>query len=212
MSSDTILALIVFLFPLAYSPGPGNAFFAAIGAARGLRAAIPALLGYHAATFVVTAVIGLGVGVAVLSDPTVATVLAATGALYVLWLAIQFLRAAHRRRRAPGDVVASPPVSVGFWAGVIVLVLNPKAYAIIAAMFTQFLQPAADDQLATVLAITAIFTLNNAIAFVIWAVGGAGLALLFRTPRSQRWLDYLFAAMLAAVALWMSLPLIASLR
>ena len=58
------MALLAFLFPLAYSPGPGNAFFAGIGASKGLRAAIPALTGYHVATFVVTAVIGLGMGVA----------------------------------------------------------------------------------------------------------------------------------------------------
>jgi len=35
MSLFEILALILFLFPLAFSPGPGNMFFAANGARFG---------------------------------------------------------------------------------------------------------------------------------------------------------------------------------
>ncbi|MCB5199299.1 hypothetical protein LGQ03_08600 [Loktanella sp. TSTF-M6] len=54
------IALILFLAPLAYSPGPGNMFFAANGARFGFRATVPANLGYHAATLVVTIGIGLG--------------------------------------------------------------------------------------------------------------------------------------------------------
>ena len=87
------MALLAFLFPLAYSPRPGNAFFAGIGASKGLRAAIPALTGFHVATFVVTAVKGLGMGVTLLDHLVVARTLAAIGGLYLLWLAFQ------RRRR-----------------------------------------------------------------------------------------------------------------
>jgi len=44
---ELTLALVLFLFPLAYSPGPGNMFFAAIGGRFGLRASVPATIGYH---------------------------------------------------------------------------------------------------------------------------------------------------------------------
>lgn len=79
-----ILALLIFLFPLAYSPGPGNAFFAAIGASKGVRAAVPSLVGYHVATLVVTAAIGFGTGVAVLRHPLFAKALSVVGGFYVL--------------------------------------------------------------------------------------------------------------------------------
>jgi threonine/homoserine/homoserine lactone efflux protein len=39
--TETILALIIFLLPLAFSPGPGNMFFAAIGARFGTTAITP---------------------------------------------------------------------------------------------------------------------------------------------------------------------------
>ncbi len=57
---ELTLALLLFHFPLAFSPGPGNMFFAAVGGRFGLRASLPATIGYHLTTFAVTAVIGLG--------------------------------------------------------------------------------------------------------------------------------------------------------
>ncbi len=54
------VSLIVFLLPLAYSPGPGNMFFAAVGAQSGFGGSLPASAGYHLATFVVTALTGMG--------------------------------------------------------------------------------------------------------------------------------------------------------
>lgn len=209
MSAGTFVALVVFLFPLAYSPGPGNAFFAGIGASKGLRAAVPALTGYHMATFIVTAVIGLGMGETVLKNPIVAKSLAAIGGLYVLWLAWQFIRSARAKTAEKADAALAREPRIGFWAGAVVLLLNPKAYYIIAVMFTQFLHPPADG-ITTVRAITTVFTLNNLIAFIVWALAGKTLALLFRSQRSKRWLDYLFAATLIGVAVWMAIPLFTS--
>ncbi|OED50376.1 hypothetical protein AB838_02405 [Rhodobacteraceae bacterium (ex Bugula neritina AB1)] len=57
---QTTAALIMFLFPLAYSPGPGNLVFAASAARFGFAATVPANAGYHLATWIVTAAIGLG--------------------------------------------------------------------------------------------------------------------------------------------------------
>ncbi|MFF9566229.1 LysE family translocator [Streptomyces sp. NPDC014685] len=207
VSADILIALLVFLFPLAYSPGPGNAFFAAIGASRGLRATVPALAGYHVATFVVTAVIGIGTGAAILEHPLLAKVLGAVGSLYVLWLAVTFIRAA---RVKGGDTADAAPVRkqrIGFWDGAIVLLMNPKAYYIITVMFMQFLAPSAGSNVTAVLVITAVFTANNLAAFMVWALGGRALTALFRSEPAKRWIDYLFASSLIGVAVWMAAPL-----
>ncbi|MFC6355309.1 LysE family translocator [Luethyella okanaganae] len=207
MTIETFVALIAFLFPLAYSPGPGNTFFAAIGASKGLRLAIPALAGYHVATFVVTAAIGLGLGMTVLNEPVFAKILSAIGSCYVLWLGIQFLRAA--RAKSSGEARQdSPAPGLGFKDGAVVLLLNPKAYYIIGLLFTQFLHPD-DERLWQVLSITTVFTLNNLLAFIAWALGGAALTHLFRGANAGKWIDYVFAASLIGVAIWMAVPLFA---
>jgi len=209
VTAPSFVALLVFLFPLAFSPGPGNVFFAGIGAARGLRGAVPALFGYHVATLVVTGAVGLGMGATVLRHPAVATVLAALGSVYVLWLAWRFFRSA---RKAQASDPAQAARNVGFWSGAVVLLLNPKAYYIIAVMFTQFLRPPLGESVGAVLAISVIFTLNSLVAFIVWTLAGQGLSALFHGERSKKWLDYGFAVTLVGVAVWMALPALTGLH
>ena len=192
---ETSIALILFLFPLAYSPGPGNVFFAANSARFGFRATVPANVGYHIATWIVTAGIGFGFLSALERFPEVFVILRVAGSLYVLWLAWKMFRA--------GTVSASKDARpAGFFDGVLLLVLNPKAYVIIALMFTQFLDA---SELGAVVLITTVFTLNNLVAFTVWALIGDRIAGCFRTHESARRLNTLFGAILAAVALWMVL-------
>ena len=192
----TIIALIVFLFPLAYSPGPGNMFFAAIGARFGARASIPASLGYHAATWVVTFAIGYGFMQVLAAYPAIFAIMKWAGAAYMLWLAGLFLRAGA----TDGAAEAHP---ARFIDGAVLLVLNPKAYVIIALMFTQFLSPGADNFLWLLLVITTVFTLNNLVAFTLWTLLGDGLGRLFRSERQARMLNAGFGMTLILVALWM---------
>ncbi|KIC36799.1 LysE family translocator [Leisingera sp. ANG-M7] len=195
---QTTAALIVFLFPLAFSPGPGNLFFAANAARFGFAATIPANAGYHLATWVVTAAIGLGFVTAMDQAPQLFAALKTAGSFYVLWLAWQLVRAG-----ALEGVQQARAAS--FTDGAVLLVLNPKAYVIIALMFSQFLGPAEAPRLWPVLLITTIFTLNNLLAFSVWALAGGSIAKLFQTPEGARWLNLLFGAVLAAVATWMLL-------
>ena len=90
---ETVGALVVFLFPLAYSPGRGNMFFAAIGARFGTRASFAASAGYHAATWGVTFAVGYGFAEVVIRYPAAFTAIKYAGSTYMLWLAVKFLRA-----------------------------------------------------------------------------------------------------------------------
>ena len=199
--TQTTMALIVFLFPLAYSPGPGNLFFAANGARFGFRATLPANAGYHLATFIVTAAIGLGFAAVIDQFPQVFQILRIAGSLYVLWIAWGLVRAGVTRQ----NEAAQAAQAARFGDGVVLLLLNPKAYVIIALMFTQFLPGAQTDRLLAVLAITVIFTLNNLIAFSLWTVAGDRIGARFRAKDSARRLNLVFGAVLAAVAVWMLL-------
>ena len=189
-------ALILFLFPLAYSPGPGNLFFAANGARFGLRATIPATTGYHTATWLVTVATGLGFAAVIHKYPEIFATIKVLGSLYVLWLAWKLLRS--------GMLLADhEPVVAKFRDGAVLLVLNPKAYFIIAAMFAQFLKIESGDEIIMVLWISTIFTLNNFIAFTSWTIVGDRLATLFRSESSSKMMNLGFGSLLAVVAVWM---------
>ena len=90
---------------------------------------------------------------------------------------------------------------MGFGGGAVLLLFNPKAYMIIALMFTQFAQA---PGLGT-LGVTTVFTLNNALAFTLWAAVGATLTKVWARPDAAARLNRGLALMLAAVAVWMAL-------
>lgn len=190
------LALIIFLFPLAYSPGPGNMFFAANAARFGFRSTLGASLGYHIATWIVTAIIGLGFMTTLEHVPALFFVLKLAGSAYVLWIAWTFLRAGTLH-----GAQTAKPASV--WDGAVLLVLNPKAYVIIALMFTQFLDQSRANLVFEVIFITTLFTINNWIAFTLWSIFGDKVAAAFRSPDHAKRLNLVFAGVLAGVALWM---------
>lgn len=192
--TQSIFALILFLFPLAYSPGPGNMAFAANGARFGVAATIPASLGYHLATWGVTLAVGLGAMTVLQAVPGLFQALKLAGVAYVLWLAWGLMRA---QGMAEGQ--ARP---IGFVDGVMLLVLNPKAYLIMGLMFAQFLGGDLGDGLGAVLLVTTVFTLNNLVAFSVWTALGQQIGRLFGAgPGMNRALG----VVLAGVALWMLL-------
>jgi threonine/homoserine/homoserine lactone efflux protein len=144
----------------------------------------------------VTAAIGFGFLAAIERFPQLFTFLKVAGSLYVLWIAWKMLRAGTLE----GAEDAKPAT---FMDGVILLLLNPKAYVIIALMFTQFLGLSNASMFASVLLITTVFTLNNLVAFSIWTLIGDTIAGFFRSPDSARKLNLIFGTILAAVAIWM---------
>lgn len=205
-----LAALLLFLFPLAYSPGPGNLFFAALGARYGLRASLPASLGYHVATWAVTVAIGFGFLAGAARVPAALAWIQPLGAVYILWLAWRLARADGDGPKSgeAGDIGSdgAAPV-VGVAAGAVLLLLNPKAYVIIALLFTQFLGAGAGAGAGWpwVMVLASVFTLNNLVAFTLWTLAGDMLMRAFRGTISGRWLNRGFAACLALVALWLLL-------
>ncbi len=188
------LALIVFLLPLAYSPGPGNMVFAAIGARSGWRASLAPSVGYHLATWCVSAAIGFGFASVAALSPVLFVWVGFAGSAYVFWLACRFWYAAP----VSGTVHASRASALD---GAVLLILNPKAYVIMAALFAQFLPPA--PTAGQVLWITTVFTLNNLVAFSLWTVAGDLLLKRFRAPDQAQRMNRSFALVLAGVAVWM---------
>ncbi|PCD77325.1 LysE family translocator [Pseudothioclava arenosa] len=193
---DTI-ALITFLFPLAYSPGPGNMFFAANGARFGIPATLRASAGYHIATWGVTAALGGGALTALSLSPNVFLALKLAGSLYVLWIAWGLFNAGSIQG---AETSATPPT---LRDGAMLLLLNPKAYVSIALMFSQFLPHPSSGGTSDVLRITTIFTLNNLIAFTLWTLLGDRAARRLRSGGHAVYLNRFFGMVLALVALWM---------
>ncbi len=193
--TERAAAPVLFLLPLAWSPGPGNMSFAALGARFGFRATLPASIGYHVATLAVTSIVGLGFSVATARLGGALELIRLAGAACVLWLATRLWQAGSL-----GSCEEAPPA--GFADGAVLPLPNPTAHAIILLMFAQFLPPEAPVSAAA--AISVPFTHNNLIAFTAWSAAGHALMRLFAGGRSARGMNRLFAFSLAGVAIRMA--------
>ncbi len=199
MTAQSFIMLIIFLFPLAYSPGPGNMFFALNSARFGVAKTLTSSFGYHVATWIVTFVIGFIYLNGLNAIPQVLMPLKYIGSLYIMYIAYKLFNAGMPN----ADKEAKPP---HFIDGVMLLVLNPKAYIIILLLFTQFLTPSQTtshlSQMSYLVLLTSIFTVNNFIAFFIWSVLGDVLLKYFRKDSNARTLNRIFGTILFFVAVW----------
>lgn len=188
-------ALVLFLLSLAWSPGPGNVFFAMLGARFVVRATLNALMGCHLTTRVVTVVIGLGFTAATTPFCPVFDLLRLAGATWVSWLAARLWHAGaaetHREARP-----------AGFVDGVVRPLLGHRTHLVIMLTFTQFLPPKAPALVEA--AISVVFTLNNFAALTTWTLLGDGLIRISASERSARGRSRLFAVVLAGVAIWIA--------
>ena len=194
MNFVEILALLVFLFPLAFSPGPGNMFFAANGAKFGFVDTLSANFGYHLATILITFFIGLGFSLFFSFIKNQYQYIQILGSLYVIYLAYKFYKAGTYNENTKN-------LNCTFMDGVVLLLFNPKAYVIISLMFTMFLDNS--QNIFKIILISLIFTVNNCVSFTLWTLFGDLIGAKFRNKKYSKILNNMFSLMLFLVGIWM---------
>jgi threonine/homoserine/homoserine lactone efflux protein len=163
-----LIGLVTFLAAMTGTPGPANMLLVGAGARHGLAAALPFALGVILGMQLVAWPAGLGLLSLAGRAPMLFEAMRWVCAAYIAWLAWR-LADARVGGEAPG--AAAP----GFWRGLLVHPLNPKAWVIAGGAFTQFLPTAGTPLAAT--AIGALLML--AIGVVLqgaWFWGGTRMA------------------------------------
>ena len=92
-------------------------------------------------------------------------------------------------------------IKCSFIDGVILLILNPKAYVIISIMFSIFLD--GSGNIFKIFLISFIFTVNNCVSFTLWTLFGDLIGSKFRNEKYSKKLNKTFSALLFIIALWM---------
>ena len=178
-------------FALAGSPGPNTLSLAATGAAFGARRGLRYLLGLVVGMIAVMLVTATGVVGLLLAVPGATPVVAAIAAAYFIYLAFRIATAPPLAQNDGQDRQPSFP------GGVFLSLINPKAYAAMAALFSGFVlirEQLALDITVKVIVLAAIITLVN----ITWLGAGAALTRLFRRPCTNRAINVTFAVLLVA--------------
>lgn len=172
------------------TPGPANMALLATGARYGLKAALPFVAGVVLGKQLIIWPIGFGLMQLSETAPWVFETLKWVSAAYICWLA---WRVANLRL-SPGEGAETVP---GFWAGLIVHPLNPKAWAMITTGFTAFVTPGTPALQATA-TIAICLAACQIVLHPIWTWGGERIARHVAGTPAEKYLMGTLAALTVA--------------
>jgi len=175
---------------LVVTPGPDMAFVLGQTLSGGARRGWAATAGVYAGVSVHIVLAALGVAALVAANPALFTALRIAGALYLLWLGAQAIRAALRRPHAQGDE-APPAISLpaAFRQGFVTNLLNPKVGLFFLAFVPLFVDPGRSPAWVQMLILGPLLP---AIALPFYAVliqAAARIAGRLRASSAGRWMD-----------------------
>jgi len=162
------LSFIPFAFSQVATPGPANMAMMATGARFGFRAALPFVAGVILGKQLIIWPIGYGIMKVASQIPLLFEILKFLSALYIIWLA---WRVANMRLSSGEPSVDAP----GFWSGLLVHPLNPKAWAMILVGFTNFVESDTTTFYATLYIATSLLIIQI-ICHPIWTLFGDRIA------------------------------------
>lgn len=199
MTTELLLAFIVFAFVTSVTPGPNNMMLLASGINFGLRRSLPHLLGISLGMLVMVSAIGFGLGELLKLYPPLYNVLRYGGAAYLLYLSWKIATAAAPQANGqPGGKPMSFIQAVAFqW-------INPKAWIMAIAAISTYApaQPVA----AQILLIAGLFALINYPTCSLWILAGSLLRRALENPLWLRRFNFLMAGLLVLSLYPMLLP------
>ena len=191
---DTVLAFALAALALTGSPGPATLGLAATGAAFGGARGLGFMAGICSGMVVVMAVTASGVTGAILAVPGAAPLFGLAGAAYIAYLAYRIATA------PPLGVAAAARAAPSYLGGIFLALVNPKAYAAMAALFSGFVlipERLLLDATVKLLGLLAMIVCVN----LAWLFAGAALTRFLHEPRLSRAINIAFAVLLVVSVL-----------
>ena len=184
-------------------PGPDTAVVTKNVLVHGRRAALGTSFGVSAGLLVWTLAAAVGVASLLRASDVAFIALKLVGALYLIWLGLQALRAAHADPDAPDPRTTPRPVMGafgGFRQGFFSDLANPKIGVFFTSLLPQFVDPG-HPVLIPVLALGAVFVVMTVLWLCAYCLVAARAAETLQRPRVKAALDRITGIVLIAIGL-----------
>jgi threonine/homoserine/homoserine lactone efflux protein len=186
---SSLPAFLAAVLLISASPGPAMALIVRRAALRGLRGAVPTVLGLEAGLYLWALFAGAGFAALVAASEVAYVVLRVVGAVVLLVLGVKAWRAAWAARQAGAAAGEQPPPALpgrswagSFVEGVVVQLANPKAAVFMLAFYPQFV-PAHGPIFATTALLALLQITLETVLYLSLAAGVARAGEWFRRPR-----------------------------
>lgn len=186
---ETIGAFILAALALTGSPGPNTLSLAAVGAAYGRAGGIGYMVGLNLGMAMVILIVGTGVSGFLFAIPGTAPIIAALASIYFIYLAYRIATA------APIEITPEQGGEPKWYEGVLLSLINPKAYAAMAAVFSNFIL-VIDNRILDGLVKAVVLMLIIIFVNICWLSAGSALTNVLRHERLSRVVNITFAGLL----------------
>lgn len=193
MLVEPFIPFLLLAFALFATPGPATLSIAASGAAFGFTKTVYYILGLIVGMIIIFVMVALGLGLLFDRYPLVHTIFQWVSLLYMLYLAYKIATAPplHSAKTKP----------LGPLQGILLNLVNPKAYFAVIALVSQYTRPGEDY-------FPSFFVLmfwSMAYAFctnLVWAYGGTFIASKLSSDKVATKINIGFAVMLVVSIVW----------
>lgn len=191
MSLEQLLPLAGFVIVMTGTPGPNNLMLMASGANFGFRRSLPHILGITVGCQVLLVAVALGLGGLLVAWPVLLSALrwaCVAILLYLAWVLVRPVRA--------GNGVSRPPRPLTFVEAALFQWVNPKAWMMMLAAVTTYMQPASPGSSLLILGI--FFVVLGMPLISIWNLFGVSLKRFLQQPLRARVFNGAMAVLLLA--------------
>ena len=194
MDTQMLIAALIFIIPMCFTPGPNNILCAAHGSQYGFRNTLPLIMGMAIGWSALGLFVG-GATVFIEKNQSFFDALTVVGAIYIAYLGYKVWQS------SPMSEDEKESTRLGIKTGSIIQLVNGKAWIHFLVLMTQFgtIFGTTFAAKATLVLITLVFGLP---AVMSWAAFGTQLRKLFSTPKSAKILNRIMGSSLVAVAIW----------
>ena len=179
-----------------FTPGPNNISCTSMGVLHGYKKTHGYILGIVLGFFLMMLMCALIAGTLSSLLPSFETILRIAGAGYITWLAVETLRASYAF-----DLQVQKPL--GFWRGLLLQLLNPKAIVYGITIYSTFLLPVRGNiswQIGSAL----FFAFLVFLATSTWALFGSAIRRYLNQPLIQKIVNGILVLLLLYTALQIS--------
>lgn len=201
-TTATLVQFAIATIVIAITPGPDMTLFVGRALSEGRAAGFACMLGAMTGIVIHTALVALGLSALIVASPEAFFVLKLVGALYLVWLAYQAIRHGSAFSPGTGEARAKRSFFANWATGLGINLLNPKIILFFMTFLPQFVSASDPDAPAKLFFLGALFIpLSLPITVPMVIAADSFSALLKRSPRVTRVIDYVFAGVFSAFAL-----------
>ncbi|HDU2479048.1 TPA: LysE family translocator, partial [Klebsiella pneumoniae] len=168
MSTEILIAFIIYAFVTSITPGPNNTMLLASGLNYGFKRSLPHVLGISIGFALMVIAVGTGLGRVFENWPQVYIALRICGATYLIYLAWNIATALPMSK-----ISESSARPFSFWEAAGFQWVNPKAWIMATGAITTYLPQG--ENVRSVIFLSILFASINAPSVSIWVTFGATL-------------------------------------